>query len=416
MSRAPRGLMAPASLLAIAALLTITAGCGGPSPQSPAARPPTASTLSRPASTPGTPTTGTSACTALGAIAGWSVQRRAAQLVVAPSLDFNVSSLGATLRQGVGGVLFLGSAPPPAGLAGEVQRAAAAEPPGPPPMVMADEEGGGVQRLAGAVTSFPWPRTVAQTSTVAATRSLGESVGRQMKALAVTVDLAPVLDVDGGNGPNATDADGKRSYSADPATAASYGMAFAEGLKAGGVLPVVKHFPGLGGTTGNTDYGPASTPPLSALRARGLVPFEDAVRARLPAVMVANASVPGLTGGLPASLSPAAIAGLLRGQFGFTGLVLTDSLSAGAISQAGFNVPGAAVKAVEAGADMVLFGSTLTPAGTALLAPAAVAHTVAGIVAAIASAVSSGALSAGRLDDAVSHVLAATGYNPCSSR
>ncbi|MGH9115540.1 MAG: glycoside hydrolase family 3 N-terminal domain-containing protein, partial [Acidimicrobiales bacterium] len=370
-----------------------------------------------PSTATATPTTATtSPCDTIDAVARWSVQRRAAQLVVAPSLDFNVSSLGATLQQGVGGVLFLGSAPPPAGLAGAIQHAESAEPPGPAPIVMADEEGGGIQRLAGAVTSFAWPRTVAQTSTVSATRALGESVGRQMKALAITVDLAPVLDVDGGNGPNAANADGKRSYSADPATAAAYGVAFAEGLEAGGVLPVAKHFPGLGGTAGNTDYGAASTPPISTLRTRGLVPFEDAVRAGLPALMVANASVPGLTGGEPASLSPAAISGLLRGQLGFTGLVLTDSLSAGAISQAGFDVANAAVRAIEAGADMVLFGSTLTPADTARLAPAAVAQEVAGLVAAIAGAVSSGALGAGRLDDAVSHVLAAKGYKPCSSR
>src|SRR5262249_28158003 len=135
------------------------------------------------------------------------------------------------------------------------------------------------------------------------------------------------VDVDGGAGPSATNPDGSRSFSADPAVAAQYGVAFLQGLRAGGVLPVVKHFPGLGGSSGNTDVGPAQTLPLAALRTAGLPPFEAAIRAGAPAVMIANATVPGLTN-LPASLSSNAIDGLLRHDLGFGGLVLTDSLSA----------------------------------------------------------------------------------------
>ena len=121
-------------------------------------------------------------------------------------------------------------------------------------------------------------------------------------------------------------------------------------------MPVVKHFPGLGGATGNTDVAPASTPPWSTLRRVGLVPFEDAVAAHVPAVMISNATVPGLTS-LPSSISPVVITEVLREQLGFSGLVITDSLSAGALSAIGYSVPEATVAAIEAGADMVLFAA-----------------------------------------------------------
>ena len=118
-------------------------------------------------------------------------------------------------------------------------------------------------------------------------------VGRRMRAAGVTMDLAPVLDLDGGPGPNARDPDGTRSFSPIEKTASAAGLAFAAGLQAAGVVPVVKHFPGLGGATGNTDLMAAAMLPWSSLQRNGLLPFAAAVRAGVPAVMVANASVPG---------------------------------------------------------------------------------------------------------------------------
>jgi beta-N-acetylhexosaminidase len=183
-------------------------------------------------------------------------------------------------------------------------------------------------------------------------------------------------------------------------------------MQAGGIVPVVKHFPGLGDASGNTDYGPATTQPLAALRAAGLVPFQAAIAAGAPAVMIANAAVPGLTN-LPASLSPAVVNGLLRHDLGFDGLVLTDSLSAGAISQSGYQLPQAAVAAIGAGADMILFGSTLTPADVALLSPGNVSATINQIVGAIVAATASGAISTARLNAAVLHVLAVKHVQLC---
>jgi beta-N-acetylhexosaminidase len=132
-----------------------------------------------------------------------------------------------------------------------------------------------------------------------------------------------------------------------------------------------------------------------------LQPFETAITAGVPAVMVGNVSVPGLTGRLPASLSPAAITGLLRDQLGFHGLVLTDSLSALAVRDAGYRVPRAAARAIAAGADMVMFNSP---------DPGTTAHA---IITSITAAVRSHRLPVSRLDDAVQHVLAAKHVSIC---
>jgi beta-N-acetylhexosaminidase len=330
----------------------------------------------------------------------WSLDRRAAQLVVVPAGEDDVLAARPMVAEGAGGIILFGSdAPPdlPADLAA-LRRAAAS---GVPVLVMTDEEGGEVQRMANLAGNLPWPRTMAATMTPGQVRVLAEQVGRRMRAAGVTMDLAPVLDLSDGPGPDAADPDGPRSFSIRGSIATTYGLAFAQGLQDGGVIPVVKHFPGLGQASYNTDFGPASDPPLSVLQAGSLRPFEAAIRAGLPAVMVGNVSIPGLTGGLPATLSTAAITGLLRHQLGFQGLVLTDSLSALAVQDAGYSVPQAAARAIEAGADMVLFDSPDPEVTTNE------------VIASIAAAVTSGRLPAARLDDAVQHVLKAKNVSLC---
>jgi beta-N-acetylhexosaminidase len=192
--------------------------------------------------------------------------------VVVPFDESEVASATPEVAAGVGGVILLGASAP-SDLGAALQNLASSAPDGIAPFVMAD----------------------------------------------VTMDLAPVLDADGGQGPDDQDPDGTRSFSAHEKIASADGLAFAAGLQAGGVVPVVEHFPGLGGATGNTDVMPASTPPWSTLKRVGLVPFENAVDAKVPAVMISNATIPGLVG-LPASVSSAVITGLLRDQLGYRSL------------------------------------------------------------------------------------------------
>lgn len=380
--------------MAAAGLLLAGCGGGGQPGRSPAVVSTASSTPSVAAATP-TP----AVCTNQSVLATWTTQRLAAQVVVVPVDETDVSAVAPEVAGGAGGVILFGSAAP-SDLGAQLQSVEAGASGGIRPLVMTDEEGGGVQRMANLVGSLPWARDMGSTMTPGEIESAAETVGAAMLAQGVTMDLAPVLDVDGGVGPDASDADGDRSFSDDPSVASADGVAFAEGLETAGVIPVVKHFPGLGGASGNTDDGPASTLPYSTLITGGLIPFVAAVNAGLPAVMVSNASVPGWAGG-PASLSMPLIEGLLVDQLHFQGLILTDSLSAGAVGALGIDVPQATVDAIAAGADMIMY--TATDPASVLTA----------IEAAMEQAVADGVVSQARLIDAAGHVLTAKGVNLC---
>lgn len=334
----------------------------------------------------------------------WPLARDAEQTVVVPVEETDVAAVRPQVAAGVGGVILFGSAAPE-DLAAQLRALEAAAPGGIDPFVMADEEGGEVQRLANLTGSIPSARQMGATMSPAEIERLALTLGRRLRAAGVSMDLAPVLDVDGGAGPNARDADGTRSFSPHEPVAAADGLAFARGLEQAGVIPVVKHFPGLGGATGNTDLEPAATRPLAVLEANGggLLPFEAAVRAGLPAVMVSNATVPGLTS-VPASISHAAIDGLLRNELGFHGLVMTDSLSVKSLSDIGRSVPAASVSAIGAGADLVLFNAGATEVGVS-----------AAIVRAELSAVSGSRLDASTLRAAAGAVLAAKDVPGCAA-
>jgi beta-N-acetylhexosaminidase len=376
--------------LAVVAAGLVMASCSSAKPV-PAPTPTNAASPS-PSATP---------CSNQLVLATWTIDRLAAQLVAVPVQETDVAAVAAEVSQGVGGVLLFG-ATAPADLGSALASMESTAPGGIRPFVMTDEEGGGVQRMANLVGSIPWARQMGSTMTPAEIQSLAESVGKAMLQQGVTMDLAPVLDVDGGDGPNATDPDGWRSFSDNATIATTDGLAFAAGLEAAGVIPVVKHFPGLGGASGNTDDGPASTLPYSTLIGGGLLPFEAAVSAKLPAVMVSNATVPGLST-VPASLSAAVIQGLLVGQLHYQGLILTDSLDALAISDLGLSVARASVEAIAAGADMILFSSGDQ------------AQILASIQGAMLAAVGAGQLAESRLVNAASKVMSAKGVSLCPS-
>lgn len=295
-----------------------------------------------------------SGCSTASLLASWSDERLAAQVLTAPVIMDDLDAARTNVRNGVGAIILFGSHTPTdlaAGL-GDLQDLA---PDGIPFLVMVDEEGGAVQRLPSVVGRVPSARQMGATMTEAQIHEQGAVMGRKMRKVGVTVDLAPVLDLDDRQGPNSANPAGTRSFGTDPAVVSAQARAFAEGLTSVGVMPVVKHFPGLGQATGNTDAKAARTLPWSQLQTSGLIPFENAIEAGAPAVMVSNAIVPGLTT-RPASIDQAAITTVLRDQLGFTGLVVTDSLSAGALEDAGYSPAEATVAALAAGADLVLLG------------------------------------------------------------
>jgi beta-N-acetylhexosaminidase len=379
---------------AVVALLTLFAvACNRPAPP-PGPGPSSAGPTTTAPATPTTP-----ACSNVTQLHAWSSTQLAEQTVVIPVDESDVSSIDPEVAAGAGGVILFG-ATAPANLGSSLRTLLSKAPNSIAPFVMTDEEGGDVQRMANLVGDMPSAREMARTMSAAQIEQLAQTVGTKMKANGVTMDLAPVLDLDDGAGPSNSNPDGTRSFSLNESITQADGIAFAQGLEAAGVVPVVKHFPGLGRATGNTDVMAAATQPWSSLQKAGLLPFSAAVTAGVPAVMISNATVPGLST-TPASVSPTVITTVLRGQLHFNGLVITDSLSSTAIHAAGYTVPKATVASLAAGADMILFTANDTATVTKQ------------IVQAVTTAVADGQLPRPRLEDAVGHVLAAKHVDLC---
>ena len=310
----------------------------------------------------------------------------------------NLAASQPMANAGVGGFVLFGQ--PVAGTASAIRSGIAALDAGAAdrgqvvPWVSTDEEGGPVARLSGVIGALPSARQMASEWTPGQVQAALAVHGSAMRGLGVTMDLAPVLDT--ASPADAVAGESYRSFSENGAVAASYGLAYAAGLRAGGVVAVAKHFPGLGHANADTDQGPATDPPLSTLEKNDLIPFERAVTAGIPVVMVGHPIVPGLTSGQPASLS-AATYSLLRNSLGFKGVALTDDLDAGAVSAAGYTQAAAAVKAIESGADMVMIDASAWSATTT----------------ALTQAVGSGKIAVANLVSSATRILRAKGVAMC---
>ena len=213
-------------------------------------------------------------------------------------------------------------------------------------LVAVDQEGGAVRRI-------PWvgpPRSGSEQVAAGTVRSEAAAAARALRALGITVSLAPVADV-----PSVRNAAiAPRAFSSDPKVASAAVAAGVRGWLAGGIAPTAKHFPGLGGAAGNSDRAVVTIHrPRSAIERVDLAPFRAAIRAGVPLVMVGHARYPALDRSHVASQSPAIVAGLLRGQLGFRGAVITDSLEARASLATG-SITTVAQRAIAAGADLVL--------------------------------------------------------------
>jgi beta-N-acetylhexosaminidase len=230
---------------------------------------------------------------------------------------------------------------------------------GPLPLaVSVDEEGGRVSRLAPLIGSQPSPRVLAASHTPDEVYNIALARGQAMRKLGITIDFAPVVDVT--NEPDDT-VIGDRSFGADPTAVTDYAGAYARGLRDAGLLPVLKHFPGHGHGSGDTHTGSVVTPPLAELQTNDLIPYRTLTTAGPVGVMVGHIQVPGLTGSDPASLNPAAYALLRSGDYGgpgFNGPVFTDDLSSMQAISDRMGVAEAALRGLQAGADIALWVTT----------------------------------------------------------
>ncbi|MBN9109182.1 MAG: glycoside hydrolase family 3 protein [Pseudonocardia sp.] len=294
-------------------------------------------------------------------VAAMSTRDRLAQRVMIGVDPAGPASVVATVRSShVGGIFVGGNAT--ALLQNDAL--AAVQKASPVPVAVAvDDEGGRVQRIDALDGSLPSARTMAGTKTPEQVRAIAKKRAEQLKARGVTIDFAPDADV---SDQPADAVIGDRSFSNDPAVVTKYAQAFAQGLEDGGIVGTLKHFPGHGHSTGDSHKGRVSVPPLDQLRRADLLPYRDLVGPGKPlygtkiAVMVGHLDVPGLTTDLPSSLTPA-VYQLLRDQYGFDGMVVTDDLGAMKAISAQFTVPQATVRALAAGADMALSSDITSP-------------------------------------------------------
>ena len=256
-----------------------------------------------------------------------------------------------------------------------------------PLFLCVDEEGGMVSRMPPEVTDLPSAYDFIRAGGDPAAR--GAVLASECAAFGFNVDFAPSLDV--WSNPQNT-VIGRRAFGTDAQTVTEAGTACTYAMMEAGVVPVVKHFPGHGDTLTDSHVGlPVVEKSREALLENELAPFRAAIDGGAPAVMVAHILMTQLDPQRPASLSPAVVTGLLREELGFDGVVFTDDLTMGAVSQT-YGMGEAAVLAVEAGCDMALVchrQDNLKAARSALL-----------------EAVDSGRISMERLDESVYRVLA----------
>ena len=255
------------------------------------------------------------------------------------------------LERGLAGVTLFGPnvVGDTAALSAALRSAAAVE-----PVIAIDEEGGDVTRVAYAEGSpYPGNAALGVVDDVALTRDVYASIGGDLARLGINVDLAPCADV---LVPGGSAVVGTRSFGSDPSLVARHVTAAVAGLQGAGVAACAKHFPGHGSTASDSHLALATvTGTMADLRVRDLPPFAAAIAGGTLAMMPGHLRVPELTGDLPATLSPAAVAGLLRGELGFDGTVICDALEMKAAS-AIFGIPEAAVLAVIAGVDLLCLG------------------------------------------------------------
>ena len=359
-------------------------GCGS---QTPAPTPtPAATPSATPTPTPEpTPTPDPVA----EALAAMTTQEKVGQLLVAGigGTEAGEDGLQAVQDYQVGGVILFGrnveSAQQLADLTNELKTLNGDNT---PLFLCVDQEGGRVDRMPPEVDDLSSAYDYIAAGGDPLER--GKVLAAQCAAFGFNLDFSTCLDI--WSNPDNT-VIGDRAYGSDPHTVTSAGLAVNQGLEQGGVIPVVKHFPGHGDTSTDSHVDlPVVGKTAEELEEFELIPFQAAIDQGTPCVMVAHILMTQIDPDLPASLSPKVVDGLLRQEIGFDGVVCTDDLTMGAISNT-YGMGEAAVMAVEAGCDLLLVcheADNLTAARDALL-----------------SAVDAGRISMERLDESVYRIL-----------
>ena len=258
-----------------------------------------------------------------------------------------------------------------------------------PLFISVDEEGGRVARLGDAdigVTAHPPMAEIGASGDPERARDVGETIGRDLKELGFNMDFAPVADVI--TVENNEDI-GDRSFGSDPELVADMVAAEVEGMQSQNISATLKHFPSNGSTESNTHNEPGvCTRTLEEMRSCEFIPFKAGIEAGADVVMVAHMAAVNVTGDeTPSTLSKTIVTDLLRGELGFSKVVISDALNMGAITSV-YEPEEAAVAAVEAGVDLLLMSPDAVGAADTIIAK-----------------VESGEISEERIDESVRRIL-----------
>jgi beta-N-acetylhexosaminidase len=295
--------------------------------------------------------------------------------ILMPSIDMDESADRAAeliTRYHLGGVIVKGNIEDTAaaGSAAQVRqltaalRAAAREDgQSLPPLVAIDQEYGWVTRIRSGILQLPSAMAFGAAGRPDLTRAAWQAAGEELAQVGINVDFAPAADVVDSAG-NTTI--GSRSFGADPQAVGRQVAAAVAGLRSAGVAATIKHFPGHGHTDVNSHAAlPVLRQSLAELHTNDLPPFQAGIDAGAELVMTGHLELAALDPGRPATFSAAAITGLLRGQLGFRGVVITDSLTM--VPAMRWPAGEAAVRAFLAGNDILLMPADLGAARQGLL-------------------------------------------------
>ncbi|HET9979312.1 MAG TPA: glycoside hydrolase family 3 N-terminal domain-containing protein [Ktedonobacterales bacterium] len=266
-----------------------------------------------------------------------------------------------------------------------------------PLLLATDEEGGEVDRLSFYYGPTPTPQALAATGDPQQAYNQAQTDAQRMRDLGLNVDFAPLADVSQGNG-----IDPSRTFGTTPDAVTTYAGAFLDGLQKNGVAGTLKHWPGLGASSGNPDFTlPTVTETQAQLNAIDFAPYRALLSHQPGMIMVTYVIVPAYDGQTPASLSPVLVQQVLRGQLGYNGVVVTDAMDAQGLiqymQQQGYSDPAQGV--AEACVRAFLAGDDLIEAPIEQ-------DRLAAVVSAMSQAVASGRISQARLHEALHRIIA----------
>ena len=231
-----------------------------------------------------------------------------------------------------------------------------------PIFVGTDQEGGRVQRIKDIdhFTAMPPMMEVGKTCDPSYAYEIGNQMGEELHYLGINMDMAPILDIYS-NPENKVIGD--RTFGSDAKTVSKMGMAFSDGLRDAGVIPVVKHFPGHGDTAVDSHIDlPVVRKSYEELKKMELIPFIEAIRNHTEAIMLGHLAVPHITeDSIPASMSPVVIKDILRKDLKYDGVLMTDSVKMKALTKY-FTEEEIYLRVIRSGNDLILMPNDVTKA------------------------------------------------------